>query len=232
MRDYKKYITELIGTFALVFIGCGTAVIAGDDVGFLGISFAFGLTLLGMVYAIGHISGCHINPAVSVSMRINGKINTKDMIMYILFQCIGAIIASTLLFLIAAGQPGYSVVSDGLGQNGYDAASPGNYNLVSAFIAEILMTMVFLLVILGSTSKNAPKGLAGIAIGLTLVLIHIFGIPITGVSVNPARSLGPAVLVAIFGNMTAIIQLWMFWLGPLIGGTLAALIWVFILRED
>lgn len=232
MKSYKKYLAELIGTFALVFIGCGTAVIAGDEVGFLGISFAFGLTLLGMVYAIGHISGCHINPAVSVSMRINGKINTKDMIFYIVFQCIGAILASTLLFLIASGQSGYSIVADGLGQNGYDSASPGGYNLISSFIAEILMTLLFLIVILGSTSKNAPKGLAGIAIGLTLVLIHIFGIPITGVSVNPARSLGPAILLAILGSPTALIQIWLFWIGPLIGAILAALIWVFVLREQ
>jgi len=232
LKSYKKYLAELIGTFALVFIGCGTAVIAGDEVGFLGISFAFGLTLLGMVYAIGHISGCHINPAVSVSMRINGKINTKDMIFYIVFQCIGAILASTLLFLIASGQSGYSIVADGLGQNGYDSASPGGYNLISSFIAEILMTLLFLIVILGSTSKNAPKGLAGIAIGLTLVLIHIFGIPITGVSVNPARSLGPAIVLAVFGSPTALIQIWLFWVGPLIGAILAALIWVFVLREQ
>ncbi|MBM3118577.1 MAG: aquaporin Z [Chloroflexi bacterium] len=193
--NVKKYIAELIGTFALVLVGCGSAVIAGKYVGFLGISFAFGLTVLAMVYAIGRISGCHINPAISLAMLVAGKMNWKDTVFYIIAQCIGAIIAAGILLAIAVGNSDYSLAVNGLGQNGYGAYSPGGYSLLACLIAEVVLTALFLFVIFGSTSKKAPEGFAGLSIGLSLVLIHIVGIPITGTSVNPARSLGPAVFV-------------------------------------
>jgi aquaporin Z len=217
----KKYWAEFIGTFALVLIGCGSAVIAGKYIGFLGISFAFGLTVLAMVYAIGNISGCHINPAISVAMLVARRISVKDTIFYIIFQCLGAVLAGAILWWIASGMPDYSLAVNGLGQNGYDAYSPGKFSMVSGFIAEVVFTALFLFVIFGSISKDAPLGFAGLAIGLTLVLIHLVCIPITGTSVNPARSLGPAVFV----GGAALAQLWMFWVAPLIGGILAAVIW-------
>jgi aquaporin Z len=220
----KKYWAELIGTFALVLIGCGSAVIAGKYIGFMGISFAFGLTVLVMVYAIGNISGCHINPAISLAMLVAGRINVKDTVLYIVFQCVGAVLAAALLWSIAAGLPDYSLAQNGLGHNGYGDLSPAGYNLVSCFIAEVLLTALFLFVIFGSLSKNAPAGFAGIAIGLSLVFIHLVGIPITGTSVNPARSLGPAVVMC-FASTKAIAQLWLFWVAPIIGGILAAVIW-------
>lgn len=218
LGDTKKYVAELIGTFVLVLMGCGSAVIAGKYVGFLGIAFAFGLSLLVMVYAIGSISGCHINPAVTISMLASGKIKVKDAVVYIVMQCIGAILGAAVLLSIAVGNPAYSLAVNGLGQNGYDAASPAGFNMVSAFIAEVVLTFIFLMVIHGSTSDKAPKGFAGIAIGLSLTLIHIVGIPIDGTSVNPARSLGPALLV----GGAALSQLWLFWVAPIIGGLLAA----------
>ena len=223
----KRYIAELIGTFALVLIGCGSAVIAGKYIGFTGISFAFGLTVLTMVYAIGNISGCHINPAITLAMLVAGKINWKDTILYIVFQCIGAIIAAAILLVIANGMAGYSVAVNGLGQNGFDALSPGKYTLAACFIAEVVLTFLFLFVIFGSTSKRAPSGFAGIAIGFSLVLIHLVGIPITGTSVNPARSLGPAVLV----GGEAFSQLWLFWVAPIAGAILAAVIWRFVFEK-
>jgi aquaporin Z len=173
-----------------------------------------------MVYAIGSISGCHINPAVSISMLAAGKMKAKDAVIYIIMQCIGAIIAAVVLLVIALGKPGYSLAVNGLGQNGYDAASPGGFSMASGFIAEVVLTFVFLLVIHGSTSKKAPSGFAGIAIGLSLVLIHLVGIPITGTSVNPARSLGPALIV----GGTALGQLWLFWVAPIIGCLLASVV--------
>ncbi len=217
----KKYWAELIGTFALVLVGCGSAVIAGKYIGFMGISFAFGLTVLAMVYAIGNISGCHINPAISVAMLVAGRLGWKDTIFYVIFQCVGAVLAALLLWLIASGMPDYSLAVNGLGQNGYGALSPGKFNLLSCFVAEIVLTALFLFVIFGSISKNAPAGFAGLAIGLSLVLIHLVGIPITGTSVNPARSLGPALVV----GGEALSQVWLFWVAPLIGGILAAVIW-------
>ncbi|MBM3154361.1 MAG: aquaporin Z [Chloroflexi bacterium] len=217
----KKYLAELIGTFVLVLIGCGSAVIAGKAIGFAGISFAFGLAVLAMVYAIGSISGCHINPAISVAMLVAGKMKWKDTLLYVVFQCIGAIIAAGILLLIAQGLAGYSVAANGLGQNGYGAHSPGGYSLIACLIAEIVLTAIFLLVIFGSTSKDAPKGFAGLSIGLSLVFIHLVGIPITGTSVNPARSLGPAV----FAGGAALSQLWLFWVAPLVGAIIAAVIW-------
>ncbi len=217
----KKYIAELFGTFVLVLMGCGSAVIAGSSIGFYGISFAFGLSLLAMVYAIGPISGCHINPAVSLAMLATGKIRAKNTVFYIVFQCVGAVLASAVLFLIASGNPSYSLAINGLGQNGFDLASPSGFSLGAVFIAEVVLTFIFLLVIFGSTSEAAPKGFAGISIGLSLVLIHLVGIPISGTSVNPARSLGPAIIV----GGTALSQLWVFWVAPIIGGLLAAAVW-------
>ena len=227
----KKYVAELLGTFVLVFIGCGSAVIAGFTgnlgVGTLGIAFAFGLAVLAMVYAIGSISGCHINPAISVAMLVAGKMKVKDTVIYIIMQCIGAAIAAGILLAIASGHPGYAVDVNGLGQNGYDTHSPGGYSLTACLIAEVVLTMIFLLVIFGSTSKKAPAGFAGISIGFSLTFIHIVGIPITGTSVNPARSFGPALIVG--GD--AIGQLWLFWVAPIIGGIIAALIWKLLLEE-
>ena len=223
----KKYWAELIGTLFLVLIGCGSAVIAGSHVGFLGIAFAFGLTVLVMVYAIGPISGCHINPAITVAMLVVGKMKGKDAIFYIIFQCVGAIIGAAILLAIANGISDYSLAANGLGQNGYGAHSPGGYSLVACFIAEVVLTALFLFVIFGSTSEKAPKGFAGVAIGLALVLIHIFGIPVTGTSVNPARSLGPAVFV----GGAALSQLWLFIVAPIIGGIIAALLWRYVFNK-
>jgi aquaporin Z len=217
----KKYFAELIGTAALVLIGCGSAVIAGPHISYTGIAFAFGLTVLALVYAIGPISGCHINPAITVAMWVAKKINGKDAISYILFQLIGGILGAGILWLIARGFPGYSLANVGLGQNGYAQHSPGGFNLLSCFIAEVVFTALFLFVIFGATHKDAPKGFAGIAIGFTLVLIHLVGIPIDGTSVNPARSLGPAIIA----RGDAIIQVWVFIVAPIIGAVIAALVW-------
>ena len=219
----RKYAAELIGTFVLVFMGCGSATFAGKYIGFVGIAFAFGLSVLAMVYAIGRISGCHINPAISISMFASGKLNVKDTVAYVVVQCVGAVLAAALIYVIAIGNPGYSLAANGLGQNGYGAFSPGGFSMVSAFMAEVVLTFIFLLVIYGSTSDRAPKGFAGIAIGLSLVLIHLVGIPITGTSVNPARSLGPALIV----GGSALSQLWLFWVAPIIGGLIASIVWRF-----
>jgi aquaporin Z len=221
MSEYRKYVAELLGTFVLVLMGCGSAVLAGNYIGFVGISFAFGLAVLAMVYAIGGVSGCHINPAVTVSMLVAAKISVRDAAAYILSQCVGAILGAGVLYLIASGKTGYSLAKVGLGQNGYDIASPAGYGLASAFIAEVVLTFIFLLVIHGSTSVKAPQGFAGLAIGLSLVLIHLVGIPITGTSVNPARSLGPALFV----GGVALSQLWLFWVAPIVGAVLAAFVW-------
>ena len=220
----RKYIAELVGTFVLVFMGCGSATLAGKYIGFVGISFAFGLSVLAMVYAIGSISGCHINPAISISMLVSGKMKPKETAIYVIVQCIGAVIAAGVLYVVALGNPGYNLAVNGLGQNGYGPASPAGFSMTSGFIAEIILTFIFLLVIYGSTSEQVPKGFAGISIGLSLVLIHLVGIPVTGTSVNPARSLGPALIV---GGI-ALNQLWLFWVAPIIGGVLAAILWRFL----
>ena len=212
----KRYIAELIGTMVLVLMGCGSAVVASYYVGNLGIAFAFGLSVLAMVYAIGSISGCHINPAISISMLVAGRISAKDTGFYIVFQCIGAIIGAGILYAIMIGNASFSLASTGLGANMYST-----YSLASVVIAEIVLTFIFVLVVHGSTHERVPKGFAGIAIGLTLVLIHIVSIPIDGTSVNPARSLGPALFV----GGTALSQLWVFIVAPIIGGILAALVW-------
>ena len=220
----KKYIAELVGTFVLVFMGCGSATLAGKYIGNVGISFAFGLAVLVMVYAIGGISGCHINPAISISMLASGKMKPKDTAIYVIVQCVGAVIAAAVLYVVALGNPQYSLAVNGLGQNGYGAASPGGFSMTSGFMAEVILTFIFLLVIYGSTSEQVPKGFAGIPIGLSLALINLVGIPVTGASVNPARSLGPAVIV----GGTALSQLWLFWVAPIIGGLLAAAVWRFL----
>jgi aquaporin Z len=212
----KKYIAELIGTMVLVLMGCGSAVIAGSYIGYLGIAFAFGLAVVAMVYAIGSVSGCHINPAITISMLVARKISVKDAALYIGMQCVGAVIGAGILYGIMLGNPSYSLALDGLGANMYST-----YSLASAFIAEVVFTFIFVLVVHGSTHERAPKGFAGLSIGLTLVLVHIVCIPITGTSVNPARSLGPALFV----GGTALNQLWLFIAAPIIGGILAALVW-------
>ena len=227
METTRKYLAELIGTFVLVLFGCGSAVIAGDKVGFLGISFAFGLAVLVMVYAIGNISGCHINPAITIAMLVAGKIKVKDGIFYIIAQCIGATAAAGALLAIAVGKVDYSLAVNGLGQNGYGIHSPMGYSLGSCFLAEILLTGLFLFVIFGATSIKAPAGFAGIPIGITLTLIHIVGIPITGTSVNPARSLGPALFV----GGEALSQLWLFLVAPILGAIIAAIIWKYLFEE-
>ena len=217
----KKYSVEFIGTLVLVLMGCGSAVIAGKFIGFAGIAVAFGLSVLVMVYAVGHISGCHINPAITVAMMVARKISGKDGLFYIIAQCIGGIVGAAILWAIASGIPEYSIAKNGLGQNGFGIHSPAGYSMASAFVAEVVLTAIFLFVIFGSTHKNAPQGFAGVSIGLSLTLIHLVGIPITGTSVNPARSLGPAV----FAGGEALSQLWLFIVAPLIGGIIAAIIW-------
>ncbi len=224
----KKYLAELIGTFVLVIGGCGSAVIAGGHIGYLGIALAFGLTVLIMVYAIGRISGCHINPAITVAMWVAGKIKSKDAIFYIIFQCVGAIIAAAVLLAIAHGLHGYSLDVNGLGQNGYGSHSPSGYSLAACFVFEAVFTALFLFVIFGSTHKAAPAGFAGIAIGLALTLIHLVGIPITGTSVNPARSLGPAVFV----GGAALSQLWLFIVAPIVGAVVAAICWKAVFEKE
>lgn len=227
MSDMKKYLAEFLGTFVLVLMGTGSAVIAGKEIGVLGIALAFGLSVLVMVYAIGQISGCHINPGITIAMLINGKILTKDAIVYILAQFIGAIFASALLLTIMTGQPGYQVAPANLGANGYGADYLGGYSLTSAFIAEVVTTFIFLMVIFGATSRKAPAGFAGIAIGLSLAMIHMVTIPVTGTSVNPARSLGPAVVA----GGTALAQLWLFLVAPVIGAVIAAIVWKYLFED-
>ena len=224
----KKYLAEMLGTFVLVFIGCGSAVIAGGNVGFLGIAFAFGIAVLAMVYAIGPISGCHINPAITVAMLFAGKISGKDAGGYIIFQIIGAIVGAGVLYLVAQGLPGYDIAINGLGQNGYGSGSPNGYGLSAAFIAEVVLTAVFLFVIFGAIHKDTPVKFAGIAIGLALTMIHIVGIPITGTSVNPARSIGPALFV----GGEALSQLWLFIVAPILGGIVGAVLWKYVLGKD
>jgi len=216
----KKYLAELIGTMVLVLIGCGSAVIALSGIGYFGVAFAFGLAVLAMVYTIGSVSGCHINPAISISMLIAGKLSIKDTAFYVVFQSIGAIIGAGILYTIATGSPTYRLAS-GLGQNGYGSSSIGGYSLAAVFLTEVVLTFVFVLVVHGSTHERVPKGFAGLAIGLTLVMIHLVAIPIDGTSVNPARSLGPALFV----GGTALSQLWLFWVAPIIGGIIAAVVW-------
>lgn len=214
----KKYLAEFIGTFTLVLFGCGTAVVAGKSVGVLGIAFAFGSALIAMAYGIGPISGCHINPAVSVGVFVAGRMSMKDLIGYIVAQVLGGIAAAAVLGVIANGLlGGYSIAASGLGQNGWGASYLGGYGLGAAIGFEFVATLLFIIVILGSTQAGAPAQFAGLAIGITLVAIHIFGINITGVSVNPARSLGPALIV----GGQALSQVWLFLIIPTVAGLFA-----------
>ncbi len=226
----KKLAAEFIGTFVLVFGGCGAAVVSAAypqlGIGFVGVALAFGLTVLTMVYAVGHISGGHFNPAVSVGLAFGKRFPFKELIPYVVVQVLGAILASTVLYLIASGKSGFSL-SGGFASNGYGAHSPGGYSLVACFIAEVVLTFIFVLVIHGATDKRAPAGFAGIAIGLALTLCHLVGIPITNTSVNPARSTGPALFVGGW----AIQQLWLFWVAPIIGGAIAGLVYLGLFEE-
>lgn len=223
----KKVTAEFIGTFWLVLGGCGSAVLAAAfpdvGIGLLGVSLAFGLTVLTMAFAIGHISGCHLNPAVSVGLWMGGRFSAKDLVPYIVAQVVGAVAGAGVLYLIASGQEGFSLAG-GFASNGYGAHSPGGYTMLAALVTEIVMTMMFLFIIMGATDKRAPQGFAPIAIGLGLTLIHLISIPVTNTSVNPARSTG----VALFVGDWAIGQLWLFWAAPIIGAVLGALIYRFI----
>lgn len=223
----KKYVAEFFGTFWLVIGGCGSAVLAAAfpevGIGLLGVSLAFGLTVLTMAFAIGHISGCHLNPAVSIGLWAGGRFQAKELLPYIVSQVLGAIVAGGVLYIIASGKAGFDVTA-GFASNGYDVHSPGGYSLLAAFVTEVVMTMMFLVVIMGATDKRAPQGFAPIAIGLCLTLIHLISIPVTNTSVNPARSTG----VAVFVDDWAISQLWLFWLAPIIGAVLGAVIYRFI----
>ena len=227
----KKYTAEFIGTFVLVLGGCGSAVLAasfpGLGIGFVGVSLAFGLTVLTMAYAIGHISGCHLNPAVSIGLWAGGRFSTKELLPYIIAQVLGAIAAGGILFIIASGKTGFDV-SAGFASNGYGDHSPGGYSLLSALITEVVLTFVFLFIIMGSTDKRAPQGFAPIAIGLGLTLIHLISIPVTNTSVNPARSTG----VALYVGGWAIAQLWLFWLAPIIGGILGGFVYRSIGKDN
>ena len=216
----RKMIAESVGTFILVFFGCGAAVFMGEHIGMLGISFAFGLSIIAAAYSIGHISGAHLNPAVSVGMVAAGKMSVPELIQYVIGQVAGAVIAALVILLIAEGQADYSVAQNGLGQNGYGAGYLGEYTMGAAFIFEVVATFLFVTVILGATQAGAPVMLAGIVIGLTLAAIHMVGINITGVSVNPARSFGPAV----FAGASALTDLWLFVVAPLLGGVAAGLV--------
>lgn len=229
--DFRKYGAELFGTFWLVLGGCGSAVLAATfpevGIGWLGVSLAFGLTVLTMAFAIGHISGCHLNPAVTVGLWAGGRFPAKELLPYIIAQVVGAIIAGGVLYLIASGAPGFSV-ADGFASNGYGEHSPGGYGLPAAMIIEIVMTLAFLFVIMGATDLRAPQGFAPIAIGLCLTLIHLISIPVTNTSVNPARSTG----VAVYVGGWAVGQLWLFWVAPIVGGIIGALLYRFIASES
>jgi aquaporin Z len=223
----KQYGAEFFGTFWLVLGGCGSAVLAagfpGLGIGFLGVAFAFGLTVLTMAYAIGHISGCHLNPAVSLGLWAGGRFEGSKLVPYMAAQVLGAIVAGGVLYLIASGASGFDVAA-GFASNGYGAHSPGGYSLQAALITEVVMTMMFLIIIMGATDKRAPAGFAPIAIGLGLTLIHLISIPVTNTSVNPARSTG----VALYVGGWAVSQLWLFWVAPLVGGVLGAVIYRFL----
>ena len=227
----KKYGAEFFGTFWLVLGGCGSAVLAAAfpnvGIGLLGVSLAFGLTVLTMAFAIGHISGCHLNPAVSFGLWAGGRFPAKELPPYVVAQVLGGIAAGGVLYLIASGQAGFDL-SAGFASNGYGAHSPGGYSLPAALITEVVMTMMFIFVIMGATDKRAPQGFAPIAIGLCLTLIHLISIPVTNTSVNPARSTG----VALYAGGWAISQLWLFWVAPIVGGMLGALICRLIGKEE
>ncbi|WP_109098509.1 aquaporin Z [Aquimarina sp. AU58] len=226
----KKLISEFIGTLWLVLGGCGSAVLAAAypelGIGFTGVALAFGLTVVTMAYAIGHISGCHLNPAVSIGLWIGGRFDKKELLPYIVAQVLGGIAGAGILYLIATGKSGFEI--GGFAANGYDDHSPGGYSMLAALVTEIVMTFMFLIIILGATHSKAPKGFAGLAIGLGLTLIHLISIPVTNTSVNPARSTSQA----LFAGGWAIEQLWLFWVAPIIGAIFAGLVYKFISPEE
>ncbi|WP_218753412.1 aquaporin Z [Vibrio parahaemolyticus] len=228
----NKYLAEAFGTFWLVLGGCGSAVLAAGfpdvGIGLLGVALAFGLTVLTLAFAIGHISGCHLNPAVTVGLWAGGRFDTKDVAPYIIAQVIGGLIAGGILYVIATGQAGFDVVGSGFAANGYGEHSPGQYSMLAALVSEIVMTMMFLIVIMGATDKRAPQGFAPIAIGLCLTLIHLISIPVTNTSVNPARSTA----VAMYVGDWAVSQLWLFWVAPIVGGVLGAVIYKNLLGKE
>lgn len=225
----KKLTAEFIGTFWLVLGGCGSAVLAagfpGLGIGFVGVSLAFGLTVITMAYAIGHISGCHLNPAVSIGLWMGGRFEGKDVFPYIVAQVLGAIAGGLILYLIASGKPGFEL--GGFASNGYGENSPGGYGIISALVIEVAMTFIFLFVILGATHSKAPRGFAGLAIGLCLTLIHLISIPVTNTSVNPARSTSQALIAGGW----AIDQLWLFWVAPIVGAILAGIVYKILSPE-
>ncbi|MBO4226613.1 aquaporin Z [Bradyrhizobium neotropicale] len=228
--ETQKYAAEAIGTFWLTFTGCGSAVIAAGfpqvGIGLVGVSLAFGLSVVTMAYAIGHVSGCHLNPAVTVGLAAGGCFPVGQILPYVIAQVIGAVVAAGVLYLIASGAPGFDLAK-GFASNGYDAHSPGQYSLLSGFITEVVMTMMFLFIIMGATHGRAPAGFAPLAIGLALTLIHLVSIPVTNTSVNPARSTGPALFVGGW----ALAQLWLFWVAPLIGGALGGVLYRWLSEE-
>ncbi|WP_439331599.1 aquaporin Z [Pelagibacterium lacus] len=230
MISFLKYIAEGIGTFWLTFAGCGAAVLAAGfpdvGIGLLGVALAFGLTVVTMAYAIGHVSGCHLNPAVTIGLYAGGRFPANQIVPYVIAQVVGGVVAAGLLYVIASGGPDFSTAG-GFAANGYDAHSPGGYSLVSAFAMELVMTAVFLFVIMGATHGKAPAGFAPLAIGLALTLIHLVSIPVTNTSVNPARSTGPALFVGGW----ALSQLWLFWLAPILGGIIGAVAYRWVSSE-
>ncbi|EJL03635.1 MULTISPECIES: aquaporin Z [Pseudomonas] len=228
MSLFKRSTTELLGTFWLVLGGCGSAVLAASGIGVLGVALAFGLTVLTMAFAIGHISGCHLNPAVSVGLYVGGRFPAKELPAYIIAQVIGGVLAAALIYVIASGKEGFDLAASGLASNGYGEHSPGGYSMAAGFVTELVMTAMFILIILGATDKRAPAGLAPIAIGLALTLIHLISIPVTNTSVNPARSTGPALLVGGW----AIEQLWLFWLAPLLGAVIGGVSYRWLANEE
>ncbi|KAA0681904.1 aquaporin Z [Roseomonas genomospecies 6] len=223
MSMFRRTSAEFLGTFWLVFGGCGSAVLAATfpevGIGLTGVSLAFGLTVLTMAYSVGHISGCHLNPAVTVGLWAGGRFPAKDILPYVIAQVVGAFLAAMVLYVVASGKADWSLAAKGLAANGYGEHSPGAYNLTSGLVAEVVLTFMFLIVILGSTDRRAPAGFAPLAIGLALTLIHLISIPVTNTSVNPARSTGPALVVGGW----ALQQLWVFWVAPLVGGVLGGL---------
>jgi aquaporin Z len=227
----KRLAAEFLGTFWLVLGGCGSAVLAAAfpslGIGFVGVALAFGLTLLTMAFAIGHISGCHINPAVTVGLVTGGRFPARELVPYVIAQVLGGIAAAAVLYVIASGKAGFDL-SAGFASNGYGAHSPGGYSLLSGLVTEVVMTFIFLIVILGSTDARAPKGFAAIPIGLALTLIHLISIPVTNTSVNPARSTGPAIFVGGW----ALEQLWLFWLAPIVGAALAGVVYRWFENEE
>ncbi|AJY14179.1 aquaporin Z [Burkholderia dolosa] len=232
MNLSQRLAAEAFGTFWLVLGGCGSAVLAaafpGLGIGFAGVALAFGLTVLTMAFAIGHISGCHLNPAVTVGLTVAGRFPARDLAPYVVAQVVGATLGAFVLYLIATGKPGFDVVGSGFATNGFGERSPGHYSLGAAFICEVVMTGFFLFVILGATDKRAPAGFAPIAIGLCLTLIHLISIPVTNTSVNPARSTGPALFV----GGEAIGQLWLFWVAPVIGAAIAGIVYPLVAGRD